>query len=679
VEASRVKIFCLYAKEDSELFGKLNSQLMAYLRHQPIKVEFCHNVDISPGKDRRSEISLHLNSAHIILLPISPNFMNLDDYDLVVTRAMERHLQENVRVIPVILRPVHWKNAPFSKLQVLPKNKKPVMNWSKLDNALYDVTKGIDEVINPFCDQPSEEPVPAISELTITDLVNTTNALSQYTVMWNPGEYTSSQTLVHHLGPISSVTLSSDATVLISDSWDKELLYWNVYMPTAQKVTAQKVRTLTQLSRPIYAVSFNNDETFVATGGDDGIVRVWNPYTGSELGTLAGHTGPVSCVAFSPDGKILVSASDDHTIKIWNPYTGSELRTLVGHTGPVSCVTFSPDGKILVSGSYDKTLKVWDSSREYLFTTLTDNDTDIIRCVAFHLSPVRSPRASQKDNYWDVKLVSGDQHGNIRIYSTSTRDIEALKQSIDKVEKLLPAEWHMEQKLWQPGPVYSMASHRSSGALISGAHDGIIRVWDPSIKKVLETFEEHKKAVTCVAVSMDGNIIISSSLDNTVHVRRTRNASHTLPAPNSYPSTEVCPICQKKVNLAHCAKISTLTLKAQKKVPISGWLTTPHLWLVRTYAKPDDFTVAGDIRILCPNCNYVFPPHKISEVEKKDSFLRKNSAKAAFYFSIILISIILVIWLLVRLSNVPAKNDTGPIPNYTYPVYTTPIITTPIK
>jgi WD40 repeat protein len=668
-----VKIFCLYANEDSDLAKKLNAQLLAYLRHVPIKVEFCYNDTIPIGKNRESEIYLHLNGAHIILLPISANFLNSDDYDWVVTRAMTRYLQENISVIPVYLRPVHWKNAPFSKLPTLPKNGQPVVSWSKLDNALYDVIIGIEEVILSFHDQLSKEPAPAHLLTPVTDVVHTKKTLSPYSVIWKPGEYTFSQTLVSHLGPISSVTLSSDATVLISDSWDKELLYWNVH---ASK--ARPVRTLSQLSNPIYTVSFNNNETFVASGGDDWIVRIWHPYTGSLLQTLEGHTGPVSCVAFSPDGKMLASASDDHTIRLWDPFTGSLLQTLEGHTGPVSCVAFSSDGKILVSGSYDTTLKVWDTSQEYQFSTLAGDDADIIRCVAFYLSPARSPRASQKENYWDVKLVSGDQQGNIRIYSTSTRDIKALNQNIDKVENLLPAKWTMEQKLLHPGgPVYSIASDKPSGALMSGGSDKKIRVWDPLEKKVLEEFGGHEKAVTCIAVSMDGNSIISSSLDTTIKVWQKQKGSVSLPAPNSYPSSEVCPVCQKTVDLAYGARISTKTLKIQKKKLIYGWLKMLYLSLERKPAKQDALIVDGDIRILCAHCTYAFPPHKTSEA-KKDSFFRKTSAKATLYFSIILISIILVIGLLVVVSKIPTKPGSESIPHYTSPTYTSPTYTSPM-
>src|SRR5262249_38055889 len=77
---------------------------------------------------------------------------------------------------------------------------------------------------------------------------------------------------------------------------------------------------------------------------------------------LLGHTGGVSGVAFSGDGKRVASGSDDGTIKVWDAATGQDKLTLRGHTGGVTSVAFSGDGKRIASGSHDGTVKVWDSA-----------------------------------------------------------------------------------------------------------------------------------------------------------------------------------------------------------------------------------------------------------------------------------------------------------------------------
>jgi hypothetical protein len=93
-------------------------------------------------------IDEHLNTAQIILLLISPDFLASDYcYDIELTRAMERHAAGDASVIPVILREVDWKSAPFGKLQALPKNAFPVTSWENRDQAFADVARGIRQAV----------------------------------------------------------------------------------------------------------------------------------------------------------------------------------------------------------------------------------------------------------------------------------------------------------------------------------------------------------------------------------------------------------------------------------------------------------------------------------------------------------------------------------------------------
>ncbi len=74
-----------------------------------------------------------------------------------MTRALERHETGTARVIPVILRPVYWKGAPFSKLQALPTGAKPITGrgWHNLDEAFADVAQGIHKAVEELRSQNS--------------------------------------------------------------------------------------------------------------------------------------------------------------------------------------------------------------------------------------------------------------------------------------------------------------------------------------------------------------------------------------------------------------------------------------------------------------------------------------------------------------------------------------------
>src|SRR5437764_7463535 len=143
-----IEIFYSYAHEDEALRKELEKHL-ASLRHQGY-ITGWHDRMISGGTEWEHEIDSHLNTAGIILLLISSSFIaSKYCYSIEMKRALERHEAKEARVIPIILRPVYWKNMPFGKLQVLPTEGKPVdsSQWHNHDEAFANIVEGIYKVI----------------------------------------------------------------------------------------------------------------------------------------------------------------------------------------------------------------------------------------------------------------------------------------------------------------------------------------------------------------------------------------------------------------------------------------------------------------------------------------------------------------------------------------------------
>jgi LuxR family glucitol operon transcriptional activator len=141
-----VNIFCSYAHKDQSLLSELKAHLFS-LQHSGL-ITIWSDTTIAPGTNWEEQVKAHLNTAHIILLLISPAFMASDYcYSQEMQRAMERYERGKVRIIPIILRPVDWHNSPFGKLQALPRDAKPIVRWTDRDEALFDVARGIRQVI----------------------------------------------------------------------------------------------------------------------------------------------------------------------------------------------------------------------------------------------------------------------------------------------------------------------------------------------------------------------------------------------------------------------------------------------------------------------------------------------------------------------------------------------------
>ncbi len=149
-----IKIFYCYAHEDKNLRDRIDSHLgvLKRLGH----VVGWYDREIQAGTEWEREIEEHLSTASIILLLVSADFVNSDYcYGVEMKRALELHHTGQTRVLPILLRPVDWRDAPFATLQMLPTGAKPITTWNNQDEALDDVARGIRDVVNSLRSQKS--------------------------------------------------------------------------------------------------------------------------------------------------------------------------------------------------------------------------------------------------------------------------------------------------------------------------------------------------------------------------------------------------------------------------------------------------------------------------------------------------------------------------------------------
>ena len=123
-----------------------------------------HDRKIKPGTEWKGQIDAHLESAQIVLLLISADFLASDYcYDIEMDRALARYDAGEAQVIPIILRPCDWPYSRFGKLQALPRDGKPVSAWPTHDQAFNEVARGIRRVVEERTKMPDKESIaPAV-------------------------------------------------------------------------------------------------------------------------------------------------------------------------------------------------------------------------------------------------------------------------------------------------------------------------------------------------------------------------------------------------------------------------------------------------------------------------------------------------------------------------------------
>jgi hypothetical protein len=137
-----VKVFVSYSHRDEELRNQLGVHL-EILRREGV-IEPWHDRRIGAGRDVHAAISDSLESADLVLLLVSPDFLASDYcFDIEMKRALARNLEGAARVIPVILRPCDWHRAPFGHLRATPADGHPISKSPDRDETFLQVSRDI--------------------------------------------------------------------------------------------------------------------------------------------------------------------------------------------------------------------------------------------------------------------------------------------------------------------------------------------------------------------------------------------------------------------------------------------------------------------------------------------------------------------------------------------------------
>lgn len=200
---------------------------------------------------------------------------------------------------------------------------------------------------------------------------------------------------------------------------------------------------------------------------------------------LTGHESEISSCKFHPNGETLVSAGFDRNILLWNTYDECKSYALLngGHKGAILDVQFSAQGDLIFSASTDKNVIIWDAGTCVRVKKLTG-----------HQGIVNSCSTSRDAN--KALLCSASDDKTVRIWDTRKRGVV----STFKDDYQLTA----------------VTFNDAADQVIVGGIENVLKVYDMRKNKLLYTMAGHFDTITGLALSPDGNLVLSNSMDNSL-------------------------------------------------------------------------------------------------------------------------------------------------------------------
>ncbi len=141
-----MKVFISYSHKDSEALERLHTHL-ALLRSEGL-IDTWYDRQILAGGRIDAEIDRELESCELFLMLVSPDFL-ASDYcvNLEMRRALERHRDDSAHVVPIIVEPCDWLSSELRELKALPRDGKPISEWTNPNSAYLDVVRELRRIL----------------------------------------------------------------------------------------------------------------------------------------------------------------------------------------------------------------------------------------------------------------------------------------------------------------------------------------------------------------------------------------------------------------------------------------------------------------------------------------------------------------------------------------------------
>ncbi len=294
-----------------------------------------------------------------------------------------------------------------------------------------------------------------------------------------------------HDGPLSALATSWNGSFVVSAGKDCAIRLWgrplaaddatdSIFLDRgarSQRVeTSNAWRNLLELEGHvdwIRSLALSPNDRYLASGGWDQVVYLWDLATGRRLRALPERVKGVSRLAFAPDGRTLATATEFGAVTLWDAATNEAVFRLQVGSGTTRSLRFSRDGRYFATACDDGAVRIWTGRRETPLRELGDFPSSV----------------AAADLSCDSRLLAaGCENGKIYVVD--------LTDATGKTRRVLPG--HL-------GGVRDVRFFADSDWLVSSGKDGTARVWNLLDGSEAKTLSSGDSAIASTALDFGGS------------------------------------------------------------------------------------------------------------------------------------------------------------------------------
>ncbi len=290
---------------------------------------------------------------------------------------------------------------------------------------------------------------------------------------------------------VTALAWSSGGTQLAAGAGDGQLRYWDLRATRDQEPESDEddppLATWTDVASDlggVLSVAFSHDAAVVASGGSDGVVRLWSTADGTPRGALAGHRGGAKAICFDRAGKHLAACALWDPRITWWRLSNRESQSIDTRGQPAHQLALSHDGTQIVAAMADDSVRVY---------RLPSGDESLVyrgHAAAIHQVTIDTV---------DMNIISAGGDGMVKLWDLRQAAMPTIVAA-DPLKTLCTA--------WSPDGRY----------LASGGNEGVIRIWDQVERREVMRLAGHTGAVQSVAFLDDRTRLITASDDGTLRL-----------------------------------------------------------------------------------------------------------------------------------------------------------------